>query len=126
MGILAWIHNRGGRDEGDMYGGVDRCSSPDLEDLYELKRDLPLSSKVEVYVEAPSGDLAADVERVWYDAISRYENPGVGVEVELEAKGGMVRLVGEPGFEDLEEVLQMLTSTCQLVEVRDRAAESAA
>jgi hypothetical protein len=126
MGILAWIHNRGGRDEGDMYGGVDRCASPDLGDLYELKRDLPLSSKVEVYVEKPSGDLVADVERVWKDAVSRYENPGPGVEVELHAKGGSVRLIGESGFEDLEEALHMLTSTCQLVEVRDRAAESAA
>jgi hypothetical protein len=123
---LAWIHNRGGRNEGDMYGGVDRCSSPELDDLYDRKRPLPLSSKAEVFVAHPTGDMAADLEGVWNDAMSRFEPVDPGIEIELHAKGGLVRLVLEPGFDDLEEVLHMLTSTCQLVEVRDRAAESAA
>jgi hypothetical protein len=126
MGILAWIHNRGGRDEGDMYGGVDRCDSADLDGLYEEKRHLPLSSKIEVFVSNPSGDVAADVDAVWKDAMQRWMDPGHGAEIELHAKHGLVRLLLEPGFDDLDEVLHMLTSTCQLVEVRDRDAESAA
>ena len=109
-----------------MYGGVDRCASADLDGLYEEKRRLPLSSKVEVFVAAPSGDVVADVEAVWKDAMQRWSDPGHGAEIELHASKGLVRLILEPGFEDLEEVLHMLTSTCQLVEVRDRAAESAA
>jgi hypothetical protein len=126
MGILAWIHNRGGRDEGDMYGGVDRCDSADLEGLYEEKRRLPLSSKIEVFVARPSGDVVADVEAVWADAMQRWTSPGYGAEIELHAGNGLVRLLLEPGFDELEELVHMLTSTCQLVEVRDRATESAA
>ncbi len=109
-----------------MYGGVDRCPSADLDDLYEEKRRLPLSSKVEVFVARPSGDLVADLEAVWKDAMSRYASPGHGVEIELHASAGQVRLVLEEGFDEPEELLHILTSTCQLVEVRDRAAESAA
>lgn len=109
-----------------MYGGVDRCDAAGLEGLYEEKRSLPLSSKVEVFVAAPTGDVVADVEAVWNDAMQRWSDPGHGAEIELHAKDGLVRLLLEPGFDDLEEVLHMLTSTCQLVEVRDRAAESAA
>ncbi len=109
-----------------MYGGVDRCDSADLEDLYEEKRRLPLSSKIEIFVAGPTGDVVADVEAVWRDAMQRYESPGHGAEIELHASNGLVRLMLEPSFDELEELLHMLTSTCQLVEVRDRAAESAA
>ena len=126
MGILAWIHNRGGRDAGDMYGGVDRCASPDIDELYEQETVRELSSKVEVFVADPSEDIAADVAEVWNDAISRYEPVAHGIEVELHASRGMVRLILEPEFSELEELRDMLTSTCQVVGVRDREAESAA
>ncbi len=130
MGVLAWIHNRGGCDQGDMYGGVDRAATPDVVDLYEEKRPSPLTSQLEVFVQAdaaPDGEaVAAAVAEVWDEALGHGPELPLATHIELRARRGLVRLRLEPGFCEPEVLRELLLGTCRVVGIRDRAAETAA